>query len=68
MGPTGTGKGEKCILTPSMQPMKCPPVQRRDREASKVCGCNHVEYRSECDAKAAGVPKWTKGPCGRYIP
>lgn len=29
----------------------------------KVCGCDGVEYDSQCKALGAGVTYWTPGPC-----
>ena len=28
-----------------------------------VCGCNRITYENECQARKAGVQKWTKGRC-----
>jgi hypothetical protein len=51
------------------QPGECRPMSAEpcnlcaEFMGGEVCGCDRMTYPSECDRRAAGVPKWFDGPC-----
>ncbi len=53
-----TSAGQPCIDEALIDPDRVCTM-----EYEPVCGCDSVTYSNACEARKAGVTRWTEGPC-----